>query len=203
MTNKYENIIALGSDGNGHTIYWSPSDTVNDHAVSVIDLQGGIMITAPHGAIIGGKHEDRVRFTDRLTTTLGLNAHRPQVITITDHEDMDADLDDVLMEMNGRYHLMDHDGVNDWGLMPPDDADTSIYVIIDVSDKTLTEDLHAAEAIVEILRLSRATQIFMLLSLESTSTLTGEELDNLGMTISPDGKQWELSSGGLDYPILF
>lgn len=204
--NQYEDVIPMGSitagdGGKIGTAYWDPASTGNRIAIKTISIRRGRLLSAPHGAIIGEDGESSSRFMRNLYDSISASTHHPGLIMIGSDDRPIDDLTSIIYEVNGRIRLMEHEHVDDWGLMPKNlDPDPSLYVLVSNAE-SLSDD--EASIVTSILRLGRATHVFAFLSIDSIDRVTAEDADNIGIKIFTSlSSSAVVSYLGEDIPII-
>jgi hypothetical protein len=202
--NQYEDIIPIGpiTAGNGGkigTAYWDPASTNNRIAINTIAIRRGRLLSAPHGAIISEAGESS-RFMRSLYDSISASTHHPGLIMIGRDDRPIDDLTSIIYEMNGRIRLMEHEHVDDWGLMPRSlNPDPSLYVLVSNAESLSADE---ASIVTSILRLGRATHVFAFLSIDSIDRVTAEDADNIGIKIfTSSSSNAVVSYLGEDIPI--
>ena len=186
---KYEDIMPIARMREGGTALWDPATTRNQHVLSMITARRDKLLTAPHAALITPDGNERDAILKNIITSISGNPHHSSMVMIREDDPIEAvrdQLASVSIEIMGRYRLMDERGVDDWGSMPDDDRDASIFVVIESMDG-ITADAEALSMVSSILRLGRGAHVFVFAASAYPGWMQDEDIDNTGIKIIGSG----------------
>ena len=170
--------------------YWTPAPLSTEDSRSMLLLRR-VPLSSPHVLVLGDSAA-RSNFMDMLASTVGRSAGSE----IARVRLIDEDLLPVLLEVNGRLRLMEQDGVASWFDTTSDNGEDGedggrVPLIVLVEDHASTEMNAGGDdaifTLTELLRISRAAGVFIVVSVDDPSRLTGEALDDLGLRIHVRG----------------
>ena len=190
---KYEDIMPIARMREGGTALWDPAATRSQHVLSMIAARRDKLLTAPHAALITPDGNERDAILKNIITSISGNPHHPSMVRIREDDPVEAardQLESVSIEITGRYRLMEMRSVDDWGEMPVDDRDASIFVVIESMDG-ITADAEALSMVSSILRLGRGAHVFVFAASAYPGWMQDEDIDNTGIKIIGSGVSTE------------
>ena len=190
---KYEDIMPIARIQGGGTALWDPASTRDQHVLSMIAARRDKLLTAPHAALIAPNQSERDAILENVIISINGNPHHPSMVRIRKDDPIEAvrdQLEAVSIEITGRYRLMEMRDVDDWGEMPVDDRDASIFVVIE-DMLSISTDADALSVISSILRLGRGAHVFVFAVSAYPDWMQDEDIDNTGLKIIGSGVSTE------------